>query len=303
MPGGRGGIQIGLEAGFRLPGPEPLPSASRPRVADSVRSVCLLVVAWRYVGQWPLVVGANRDERTDRPARAVTVLRGEEPRILGGRDEQAGGTWMAVNEYGVVCALTNRPTVDGPDPGKQSRGRLPLIAATARTATEAAVALTAEVTTGAYNPAWLVVADRQSLHYLAVGPNESSRPQQLDAGLYVLENSPLEIQSVKADHVRATLSEAETVGIPLWEALPTVLADHAVPSPASGVHRFQDGRERIAATLAACVHSEGYGTRSASLVRVGEDTGELPEILVADGPPCTNAFVDARGLWSPIRAA
>jgi uncharacterized protein with NRDE domain len=259
------------------------------------------VVAWRYVEQWPLIVGANRDERTDRPATAIAMLRDKQPRILGGRDEQAGGTWMAVNEYGVMCALTNRPTADGPDPSKKSRGRLPLVAAMARTAAEGADALTEELATSSYNPAWLLVADRQSLHYLAVGPDESSEPQQLDPGLHVLENAALEIPSVKVDHVRAALSEAEAAGTPFWEALPAVLGDHTVPEPPSGTHRFQDGRERIEATLAACVHAEGYGTRSSSLVRVSEVATGLPEILVADGPPCTTPFVDATSLWSTTR--
>ena len=37
------------------------------------------------------------------------MLRGGGPRILGGRDEVAGGTWLAVNEHGVVAGLTNQP--------------------------------------------------------------------------------------------------------------------------------------------------------------------------------------------------
>jgi uncharacterized protein with NRDE domain len=285
---------------YSKPSPE-FRTAVRP--ATIVRGVCLLVVAWRYVEQWPLLVGANRDEWLDRPATAITVLRREGPRVLGGRDKRAGGTWMAVNEHGVVCGLTNRPMADGPDPNKQSRGRLPLVAARARTAEEAADALAAEVAAGSYNPAWLLVGDRRSLHYMAVDPDEPTEPQRLGPGLHVLENAALETPSVKVGHVRAALIRAEAAGFPLWEALPALLSDHTVSGTPGEVPRFPDGRERMAATLAPCVHAGGYGTRSSALVRMGEDAAELPELLVADGPPCTAPFVDARGQWSPTSTA
>jgi uncharacterized protein with NRDE domain len=262
-----------------------------------VRSVCLLVVAWRYTEQWPLIVGGNRDEWLDRPATAVTVLRDEGPRILGGRDERAGGTWMAVNQNGVVCGLTNRPMAEGPDPNKQSRGRLPLVAAVASTAVEAAELLATEAAAGSYNPAWILVGDRQSLHYLPIGPDESPEPQELAPGLYVLENAALGIPSVKVDHVRATVLDA-TARRPLWEVLPALLGEHVVTGMPDEVPRFPDGRERMVATLAPCVHADGYGTRSSTMVRVAEDPSELPQLLVADGPPCTARFVDAGDLWS-----
>ncbi len=260
--------------------------------------VCLLVVAWRAVDGWPLIVGANRDEWLDRPATAVTVLQDRGPRILGGRDERAGGTWMAVNHHGVVCGLTNRPLPDGPDPTRQSRGRLPLVAARARNAAEAVDALVADTAVNRYNPAWLLVADRDSLHYLAVGEVAGVVPRPLEPGLHILENSAYGEPSVKVDHVRAALAAATAGGSTLWEALPGVLGDHGVPDPPAGGHRFPDGRERRTATLAACVHTDGYGTRSSAMVRVADEVDDHPQLLVADGPPCTAPFVSADALWS-----
>jgi hypothetical protein len=115
----------------------------------------------------------------------------------------------------------------------------------------------------------------------------------------VLENAALGAPSVKVDHVRSALSMADLAGTPLWEALPGVLRDHTVIDTEDGPPRFPDGRERRAATLASCVHTDGYGTRSSALVRVGDDDALAPDLLVADGPPCTTPFVDARRLWSP----
>src|SRR5437764_1453299 len=48
--------------------------------------MCLLIVASRVDADAPLLAGANRDERFDRPAIPLTVLRAAQPRILGGRD-------------------------------------------------------------------------------------------------------------------------------------------------------------------------------------------------------------------------
>ena len=125
--------------------------------------MCLLMVVSRLDPGVPLVVGANRDERLDRPATAVTVLRESAPRLLGGRDEEAGGTWLAVNEHGVVAGLTNRPSPEGRDPAKRTRGELPLALAAHRDAPSAAADFAARFSPDDYNPAWLLVGDRASL--------------------------------------------------------------------------------------------------------------------------------------------
>ena len=101
--------------------------------------MCLLIYSWRPGADHPLVVAANRDEWVERPAEAFGVLQGAGPRILGGRDLMAGGTWLAVNEHGLVAGLTNRPSAGGRDDSKRSRGELPLIA-TGQPDAEAAVA-------------------------------------------------------------------------------------------------------------------------------------------------------------------
>src|SRR5262245_17160908 len=128
--------------------------------------MCLLIVAFRVHPDAPLVVAANRDEWLARPALAMDVLRDADPRVLGGRDLLAGGTWLAVSERGLVAGLTNLPAPTGRDPGKRSRGELPLRLALAPTAAEAAAAFAREVRPADYNPCWLLVADRATAHYL-----------------------------------------------------------------------------------------------------------------------------------------
>ena len=256
--------------------------------------MCLLVVVSRLDPGAPLVVGANRDEQLERPATSMTVLRAERPRILGGRDEQAGGTWLAVNEHGVVAGLTNRPSPEGRDPTRRSRGELPLALAAHRDAPGAVAEFAARFHPSDYNAAWLLVGDRSSLYYVDMTAGDQPEVEALPPGVHILENNPLHGPSDKVDHVRALLGEGATSrGGGLVDSVRTVLVDHSAPRPAPGT----DPR-RPADTLAACVHTDTYGTRSSSVVRVPADGGERPSVLVTDGHPCRSDFVSADGLWS-----
>lgn len=227
--------------------------------------MCLLIALH---AEGSLVVAANRDEWLARPSTAMTILRAKGPRILGGRDELAGGTWLAVNEHGLVAGLTNRPRTQGYDPSKRSRGELPLLLAAHRTAAEAVAAFARDVRTGDYNPCWLLVGDRETLWYLdATG--ERAAVQQLPAGLHVLENAPLGVATAKTERIRALVGNID---------LTDVLRSHE-----------GDG------LTAACVHAgPAYGTRSSEIITV--DAGR-PRIRVADGPPCTTDFRDATPAW------
>jgi uncharacterized protein with NRDE domain len=251
------------------------------------------------VADAPLIVAANRDELLDRPAVPMTVLRAEDPRILGGRDQVAGGTWLAVNEHGVVAGLTNQPSAGGRDPSKRSRGELPLAFARYRSAAEAVEEVCPRLDPADYNPCWMLIGDRDSLYFLSVDPN--AKPERLEPGLYVLENAPLRPRSAKAAFVTRLVNEALLVQSDAGSsaartvaALETVLGSH---QPAILQERTDSaGRVRPPELSAPCVHVEGYGTRSAMTVRVPV-TG-LPSVRVADGRPCEHELRNASGLWS-----
>ena len=262
--------------------------------------MCLLIVLFQVVPDAPLVVGANRDERLDRPAVPVTVLRARDPRVLGGQDLLAGGTWLAVNSRGVVAGLTNQPSGTGPDPTKRSRGELPLACASQPTAAAAIAALGADVDPAHYNPCWMLVGDRDALFSVAIGP-ASARPEieELSPGLHVLENAPLRATSQKASFARGLVERAMTKqpdrsAAGAVAALQSVLGDHqpAVPEPRTDAA----GRVWPAALSAACVHADGFGTRSSAIITV--PTAGRPAMLVADGKPCITRMRDVSALWS-----
>jgi uncharacterized protein with NRDE domain len=257
--------------------------------------VCLLIVLSRLDGAAPLVVAANRDEKLDRPAVAATVLAESGPRVLGGRDELAGGTWLAVNEHGVVAGLTNRPSPGGRDPAKRSRGELPMALARNVDAASAVAELARRVRSEDYNAAWLLVGDRRSLYYVVVGGSGAPEIESLGPGLYVLGNDPLHSDTPKTDQVRDRVRAiGEMAGDEQLALLRSVLAEHTIPP---GVSAPAPESTRGAVELAAaCVHTDGYGTRSSALIRVPAEG--LAQVSVADGPPCRTPFVDLSALWS-----
>ncbi len=261
--------------------------------------MCLLVVISRTDPAEPLVLAANRDERLDRPAVPATVLSASAPRVLGGRDLVAGGTWLAVNEHGVVAGLTNRPSANGRDDTKRSRGELPLALVQHADATSAVEDFARRFRSEDYNAAWLLVGDREALYYLEVGECGPPVVQALEPGLHVLANGPLATGSPKTDLVRqrlGRLSPAEPT--PDTAALRRVLSDHTVPP----VVAAQDPDPKRPVALAApCVHTPEFGTRSAAIIRVGAEGA--PSFSVADGPSCQSTFVSMDELWSAPGAA
>ena len=287
-------------------------SVGRVFPAGNVTAVCLLIALFGVVPDVPLLIAANRDEMYQRPADPITVLRATQPRILGGRDELAGGTWLAVNEHGVLAGLTNQPTGER-DPAKRSRGELPLAFAAYPDAKTAVTEVCARLDPAAYNPCWLLVGDRHALFSVDLSGRRRAEVEELAPGRYVLENAPLRQPSAKQQRVAglvAALDDAGPAGAgpagagpaegELDEAgrveagLAAVLRDH---QPAAGPEPPRPGRRARPVELsAACVHTERYGTRSAMIVSVGR-AGE-PRVSVAAGPPCVTPLVDVTGMWA-----
>lgn len=251
--------------------------------------MCLLIVLSRVVEGWPLIVAANRDERYDRPADPLGVLR-ERPRTLGGRDRIAGGTWLAVNEHGVVGGLTNKPML-GAAPAGRTRGAIPLALTAESTAVESVRVFETENDLGAFNPCWALAGDRDGLHSLDLTSPEAPRARALPPGLHVLENAPLDAPSPKAQHVREQLGDSGGRDPDdLLDVLRALLADHTITAPprASDPHG-----ELISCASACCVHFDGYGTRSAMLVRVPASPERAPEVWSSEGPSCTHPLEPA----------
>ncbi|HEX3840119.1 MAG TPA: NRDE family protein [Acidimicrobiales bacterium] len=248
--------------------------------------MCLLIAVTGVIEDAPLLVAANRDEFYAREAVPITVLREAGPRVLGGRDLVAGGTWMAVNQHGVVAALTNKPTDGQRDPTKRSRGEIPLLLAAQPTAEAAVDALRSGARPGEFNPCWVLVGDRHGLYYVDMtGPGELES-RRLPPGVHILENKPLGGPSAKVDRVRAQLGDCRSrPAASVITRLGAIVADHVMPLVPTDSRETAERQARISA---CCVHTELYGTRSSMLVCDPALATDLPRVWSSVGPPCTH---------------
>src|ERR1700758_1794480 len=89
--------------------------------------MCTLILARDVLGPRTILLGANRDERAARPSIPPGVLV-DAPRVVGGRDQVGGGTWVALREGRAAVALLNRrdPAAQEAPADRRSRGLLPL---------------------------------------------------------------------------------------------------------------------------------------------------------------------------------
>ncbi len=236
--------------------------------------MCTILVAWRCVAGAPLLIAANRDELLDRASAPPAALDPGPPAVAGGRDLLAGGTWMAVEADGRVAAVTNRH-VGERDPARRSRGELPL----AVLRSDDPVALLDGLDAAAYNPANVLFAtpDLLVVRHLVDGVAGAA---WLGPGTHVLTTVDVDDpDNPKARRLGGLLhaavdgAEDASAALARMEAL---LGDHG-PDGGRGAD-------------AACVHLDGYGTRSASSVLVGDDGAVVYRF--ADGPPGETAFED-----------
>jgi hypothetical protein len=127
--------------------------------------MCTVVLLRRPQTPWPLLLAANRDELRSRPWRPPARHWPDRPEVVAGLDVQAGGSWLGVNDDGVVAAVLNRVGSLGPAIGKRSRGELVLEALDHATAAAAANALM-HLNPEAYRPFNLLVADARTAFWL-----------------------------------------------------------------------------------------------------------------------------------------
>ena len=266
--------------------------------------MCLLIALFGTVPGVPLLIAANRDELYQRPADPITVLRPTQPRILGGRDGLAGGTWLAVNEHGVVAGLTNQPSA-ARDPAKRSRGELPLAFTRYPDARTAVTEVCARLDPSAYNPCAMLVGDRHALFSVDLSGGHRARVEELPPGNYVLENAPLRQPSAKQQRV-AGLVSALADGAPGDRAaeagLAGVLRDHqpaAGPQPAGtrppGPARRTVGRLRAHGAL---WHPVGHDRQRGPGGRAPGERGRGP--AVRDTPAGRDRDVGLAS-WPPRR--
>ncbi|MFB6353370.1 MAG: NRDE family protein [Halobacteriales archaeon] len=245
--------------------------------------MCTLVVAWQALDDAPVAVAANRDESLDRPASPPSVIDGD-PAIVAPRDEEAGGTWIGYNDRGLFVGLSNRPAADD-RPGERSRGRLVLDLLSATSADAASSGVEEAVRSSRYAPFNLVAADAEAAVVSAW--DGRLRVDELDPGVHVVRNAGWDDRFDAVGGGESLAAEQAAGARQLRERL-------AVRSGEPAAGWLDRAAEALADhELGVCVHRDGYGTRSSSLIAIREDGSAT--YRYADGPPCRTDFAPVDG--------
>src|SRR5258705_12232981 len=88
--------------------------------------MCTLVILRRPEHEWPVIIGANRDEMIDRAATPPGRHWADRVEVVAGLDLLAGGSWLGLNDWGVAAAIPNRHGSLRPPGRPRSRGELGL---------------------------------------------------------------------------------------------------------------------------------------------------------------------------------
>lgn len=246
--------------------------------------MCTLVLLRRPSdAAWPLLLAANRDELATRPARPPGRHWPDRPHVRGGLDVAAGGTWLGVNDDGVVAAVLNRRGTLGPQPGKRSRGELVLEALDHAEARHAADALR-QLDPDAWRPFNLIVADALDAFWLRHAGDGRVALHPVPEGLHAIEAG--ELDDPASPRLARFLPQFRFVpppdpGTGDWSSWRALLADRRGAT--------DDPRD------AMCIVTGGaYGTVSAALLALpGGHAARPPVYLHAEGRPGDSPFSPA----------
>ena len=246
-------------------------------------AMCTIVLLRRPGHDWPLLLAGNRDEMKGRPWKPPARHWPDRPEVVAGLDETAGGSWLGINDHGVVATVLNREGTLGPQAGKRSRGELVLDALDHADAASAAEALL-HLDGRAYRPFNLVVADNRDAFWLSLASDGGRvRSVPFPDGLSMLAASDLN----DMDHPRIRFFH------PLFKGT-------RAPEPETGDWggwpellgcRIWDGDAGPRGAM-CIVTSSGFETGSSALVALPsvERLGTKPQFLFAAGRPDGTPF-------------
>jgi len=271
--------------------------------------MCLISLAIERHDRFPLVIAANRDERFVRPAAPLAwwpVEReaSQAAAVLGGRDLESGGTWLALGGHARMAMLTNVRDPSRLRASAPSRGGL---VPAWITSTALAPAFWPAWAALPHNPFNLLAADfteRESGQWWWAD-DRSESPALLGAGIHGLSNAGLATPWPKVRRLEAAMDQAlssasaSTASIEreLFAALGdrSPVQDAELPDTGIGL-----ARERLLGPAFICLPGadagNAYGTRCSTLLVVEREAGRCTARLVERSFDVDGRAVGQRGV-------
>ena len=256
--------------------------------------MCTLILIHQMIPDLPVVLASNRDEWLVRPSSPPSFL-DERLGIVGGRDQQAQGTWLGVCQSGFFAGVTNQRQSAPADPALKSRGALVMevLKAGAEGGVDQARAVLSQTNFNAYNPFHIAFGTPEEMWVTKA--DQPGQTQQVPPGIHVLTNDGLNAETFpKVRTIQESLSPLPPEWPELRARLMELLSDDTAPLDVPEEPHFKFPREVRAALHAIRVNLPQYGTCSSSLIGIGP--GGLKTYEFADGPPGEVPFVPQSAL-------
>lgn len=228
--------------------------------------MCLIVFAYKVHKKYRLILSANRDEFFARPTEPLKVWE-DAPKIIGGRDLQQGGTWMAFSKNGRFAALTNVRNPASMKQNARSRGEL-IPSFLLSEADPLSYLETVRDRMTDYNGFNILAGDLKELFFLSSTDHKIIKVQP---GIHAVSNRTINTPWVKCEVVKKGLgSELDTMpDEPDFSDIEQNLCrmmhnsdtvpDELLPDTGVGI----DLERKLSSVF---VSMAGYGTRSTSVV-------------------------------------
>lgn len=224
--------------------------------------MCLIFLAINQHPVYPLIIAANRDEFYNRQT-APADFWNDHPTILGGRDLEAKGTWMAMTTTGRISMITNYRDPKNIDPKAPSRGQL---VSDFLTSEQTAPEYLKEVEQNGkrYNGYNLIVGNLESLYYYS---NYRSGIDLIPNGIHGLSNHLLDTPWPKVkqgkEQFQDILLQSEINPEALFQFLKNEDKAPDALLPETGI-----GLERERALSSMFIKTKGYGTRCSTVILI-----------------------------------
>lgn len=251
--------------------------------------MCLIFISINNHPKYKLVVVANRDEFYARNTAAADYW-SDHKEILGGRDLQAKGTWMAMTKKGKIGMVTNYRDLKNINPHAPSRGHL---VSDFLLNGDDALAYLKEIHVSAnhYNGFNLVIGKADELYYYS---NYQTKIKKLENGFHGLSNHLLDTPWPKVqrgkEKIQSIIARDIVLPIDLFEVMrdEQIAPDNQLPDTGLEI-------ERERALSAMFIKTPQYGSRCSTVILIDRQNNVTFSERVYDLK--TFAFADKRFDW------
>jgi uncharacterized protein with NRDE domain len=189
----------------------------------------------------------------------------DDPKLLGGRDKQAGGTWMATHQDGRMAAVTNYRDLSNLKSDARSRGELPINYLQGETkAKDYLKSLDRDASH--YNGFNILIYESGSMFHYS---NYEGKINKIDEGIHGISNALLNTEWPKVRTLKQAFSNVIDGPFSHNDLLDILMNKELADDedlPSTGVpHELEKMLSAI------CIRSEKYGTCSSSVLTISND--------------------------------